>query len=169
MSKFDDLKIPRGINVAAVRLIKARHERMQRVEEGMLPRTSELLSGYNFAADSIDIDITSWCKHKLLLGGNDRLVAALTNLSVSHNVEACHLVLGADEGELQDDVDRVRLYATCLGDPQALFKLRQDVEDRVAMSDNRSFSTLINRTMLEGMGSMFRNPVDAFARGKSVV
>lgn len=165
MAKDDVFNVPQGINVAAVRLIKARNERMQRVEEGMLPRTSELLSGYNFAGDSIDTDITSWCKHRLLLGASYRLEAALENLKVSHNIEACRLVLGADEGELQGEVDRVRLYAVCLGDQEALFKLRRDIEDRVAMSDHRSFSTLISRTMLEGMGSMFKNPVEAFARG----
>ncbi|KQN75088.1 hypothetical protein ASE94_01855 [Devosia sp. Leaf64] len=165
MSKFDDFKVPSGINVAAVRLIKSRNERMQRVEEGMLPRTSELLSGYPFAAGDIDIDITSWCKHRLLLGAGDRLEAALENLKVSHSVESCRLVLGAGEGELGDDLDRVRLYAVCLGDHKSLFKLRRDLEDRVAMSGTLSFSTLISRTMLEGMSGMFKNPVDAYARG----
>lgn len=165
MSKFDDIKVPKGINVAAVRLIKSRNERMERVEEGMLPRTSELLAGYPWAAGSIDVDITSWCKHRLLIGGNDKLVAALENLTVSHSIEACGFVLGADKGELHDEADRVRLYAACLGDHESLFKLRRDLEDRAAMSDTRSFSSLIARMVAEGFGGTVKSPAEALVRG----
>jgi len=166
MSKSDKFdKVPRGINPAAVRVIKARGEKIVLVEDGLLPRTSELFSGYPFAGGSIDVDITAWCRSRLLLGGTERLVSALENLEVSHTAQACWHVIDADDGQLESEVDRVLLYATCLRDHKAAERMLFEMRDRVGMTDARSFNALISRMVAEGFSTMCKSPDEAFERG----
>lgn len=168
MSKLlDDLaNIPDDIVPAAVRVIKSRQERIALVVDGQLPKTSELFSGYPFCEGSIERDIKLWTKQKLLLGGSERFVAAMENLSISPSAESCRLVLDADDGELQQEADRVRLYGACLGDHEAAYALRNALRDTVSHADARSYNALIHRMMAEGFGTMCTSPDQALERGR---
>jgi hypothetical protein len=168
MSKLiDDLaNVPDDIVPAAVRVIKARAERIALVIDGQLPKTSELFSGYPFCEGSIERDIKLWAKAKLLLGGSERYVVAMENLAISPTAESCRLVLDADDGELQQEADRVRLYAACMGDHEAAFQLRNALRDTVAHADARSYNALIHRMVSEGFSTMCTSPDQALERGR---
>jgi hypothetical protein len=167
MSKYDDpyAHVPSDINLAAVKVLKARSERIALVMDGMLPKTSELLSGCPWCAGSIERDIRAWCKHRILLGGNEKLLAALENLAASPGIESCNLVLEADDGELQSERDRLRLYAACLGDHDHAASLRAELQAAVTHTAVGTVDGLIKRMVAEGFGYMVSSPDEAYTRG----
>lgn len=166
MSKSDDLKgVPGRLNPAAVRIICAREERRALILEGLLPKTTELLAGFPFAGASIERDIRLWTNGKILLGVSEKLTVALENLAASATVEACKIVLEAGEDELAADGWRVRIYAACLGDHDALWNLRQDILSEIAPHEPTSFGHMTKWAIAEGLSRMVSSMEQAYDRG----
>ena len=167
MSKPDDLKgVPDRLNPAAVRIVRAREERRALILEGLLPKTTELLNGYPFAGSSIERDIRLWTNGKLLLGVSEKLTAALENLAASATVEACKIVLEADEDELAADGWRVRIYAACLGDHDALWNWREEfLLSEIAPHEPTSFGHITKWAIAEGLTRMVSSMEQAYDRG----
>lgn len=167
MSNFDDPygHVPSDINLAAVKVLKARSERIALVMDGMLPKTSELLCGYPFCEGSIERDIRAWCKHRNVLGGNEKLLAALENLASAPGIESCNLVLESDDGDLQAERDRLRLYAACMGDHAHAASLRADLQAAVTHTGAGTVDGLVRRMVAEGFANMVSSPDEAYTRG----